>query len=563
MFNGHKFVTMMSARYPDFSLKYQEYFDIADEKKTPIGEYFYKMGIYDPALLKISIASAYGVKVLREEPEHCSELTSQYIPLPLAKNYKIAVFEDSGEKLKIVTADPHKDDMFRMIRKKINLPLDIYYAFGEEIDKALENETAKVDFKKNFEHLKDGALRDLSSIESLKDSSKLLDVIMMSALRHKSSDIHIEPQEGRLLIRFRVDGILKDIIDFPLELADIVVTRIKVLANLRTDEHFKPQDGRFKITLEDGAEITTRISILPVNNGEKVVMRILTARTKFTDLISMGYTEENQRMVYDNLDKAHGMLLVTGPTGSGKTTTLYNLLKRLNKPELNIMTIEDPIEYQLDRINQIQVNNASGLSFAQGLRSILRQDPDIIMVGEIRDEETASIAVNSALTGHLVLATLHTNSSIDSLPRLLEMNVEPYLVASTVNVVIAQRLIRSLCSYCKEEFVFTREIMNSMIKEESKSFCEALERLIPIGTVIYRPRGCTNCKLAGYSGRYAISEVLNVTDDIKESIYNRNSPLEIEKKARKKGFTSLMEDGLLKVTLGVSSLEEILRVSKE
>jgi type IV pilus assembly protein PilB len=367
-------------------------------------------------------------------------------------------------------------------------------------------------------------------------------------------------------VRFRVDGVLKDIIELPAELTDVIVARIKVLAELRTDEHFKPQDGRFKVELSDGNEVTTRVSILPVYDGEKVVMRILKAKKQKTDLTDLGYTDVNQGKIYGNAEKAHGMLLVTGPTGSGKTTTIYTVLKLLNKPEVNITTVEDPIKYKLDRVNQIQVNQAAGLTFASGLRSILRQDPDVVMIGEIRDEETASIAVNAALTGHLVLATLHTNSAIDTLPRLLEMQVEPYLVASTVNVVIAQRLVRKLCDKCKKPVQVTPELLNAIAVDDSefsKDMLAMAQQFVKVGDTIYGPGGCAECNEKGFAGRLAIAEVLDITDEIKEAIYAKKSPLEIEQVARDQGYTSFIEDALLKVKEGSTSLDEVIRVTKE
>ncbi|MBU2524800.1 type II/IV secretion system protein [Patescibacteria group bacterium] len=543
---------------------WQKYEEDAKLKSLLLSEYLLKYGNYEENKLKAALAKAYGVGFVPQLPDRLMKMTEFYMPLSLAKAQSMVVFESNAKVVKIATSNPANGEVFDLLRKKIKKSIKKYFAFSYEIEKSLKE--TQTDFEEQFKNLKVGALKDITSIESLKNSSQLLDIILLNSLEYKSSDIHIEPHEERLVIRFRVDGVLQDIIDLPLKLADIITTRIKVLASLRIDEHQKPQDGRFKLSLPDGNEITTRVSILPIYEGEKVVMRILSAKSQKTQLKDLGFTDDNQSIIYSNIDKAHGMLLVTGPTGSGKTTTLYTILKMLNKPEVNLVTIEDPIEYRLDRVNQIQVNNAADLTFASGLRSILRQDPDVIMVGEIRDEETAGIAVNAALTGHLVLATLHTNSAIDSLPRLLEMGVEPYLVASTANVVVAQRLARSLCEKCKKEIEFSQEILDSFKLEDSdfsKNLNDFAKKYIPVGTKIFQAKGCSKCGDTGYSGRIALAEVLSVTEDIQKLIYGRKSPLEILVSAKENGFKELIEDALLKVQEGKISLEEIVRVLKE
>jgi type IV pilus assembly protein PilB len=474
------------------------------------------------------------------------------------------ILDDSNNKIQLVTSRPDNVEILRNLEKKVNKPVEVMFAFNDEVVTSLTDPKKQLD--DNFEAVKLNALEDITSIESLKNSSKLLDIILINALENKASDIHIEPHEEKLIIRFRVDGDLKDIAELPLELAEIIDTRIKVLADLRIDEHQKPQDGRFKMDLPNGQEITTRVSILPVYKGEKIVMRILESNKQKIQLEDLGYSEANQNIIYGNIVKSHGMILVTGPTGSGKTTTLYTVLKLLNQPDVNLMTVEDPIEYRLDRVNQIQVNEAAGLSFADGLRSILRQDPDVVMVGEIRDQETANIAVNAALTGHLVLATLHTNSAIDTLPRLLEMGVEPFLVASTVNIVVAQRLVRKLCDDCKKAVLFDAKYLAEFINEKSDFASDMLKyssQYLPLGTTVYEPVGCDKCNNVGYQGRLALAEVLDVNDDIKKLIYAKKAPNEIYDQAKILGFKVLLEDGLDKVAKGWVGLEEIVRVLKE
>lgn len=548
---------------PKIAEKWDKIVENAGKDGVLLTDYIQSKGFVPEEALKPIIAQAYGVEPAPDMPSHLADMTARYVPMALAQAQHLVVFEDE-DLLKIATINPDNATVFDALQKKLQREIKIFYAFRFEVEASLKKPTA--DVNDTFDKIKTGVLKDITSIESLKNSTKLLDSILITSLEHKASDIHIEPHEGRLIVRFRVDGVLKDIIELPKELADVIVSRIKVLAELRTDEHFKPQDGRFKVALSDNNEVTTRVSILPVYDGEKVVMRILKAKKQKTDLTDLGYTPANQGKIYNNAEKAHGMLLVTGPTGSGKTTTIYTVLKLLNKPEVNITTVEDPIEYKLDRVNQIQVNQAAGLTFASGLRSILRQDPDVVMIGEIRDEETASIAVNAALTGHLVLATLHTNSAIDTLPRLLEMQVEPYLVASTVNVVIAQRLVRKLCDKCKKPMQVSQEVMDSIAVDDSefsRNMLEMAKKFISVGDTVYQPGGCNECGNKGFEGRLAIAEVLDVTDEIKEAIYGKKSPLEIEQIARDQGYITFMEDALLKVKEGSTSLDEVIRVTKE
>lgn len=549
---------------PSFGAKIDEYLQEAAKQKVPFTTYLYGLGVFDATQLKQVIGQAYNIELAHDLPRDLRQLTEKYVPLTLAQTQNLVILDDSNNQIQLATSNPENYQVLDNLRKKLNKPVSVFYAFPDEVEKSLKN--VKKELDEQFETVKGVALKDLSSIESLRNSSKLLDIILINALEHKSSDIHIEPHEGRLLIRFRVDGDLQDIVDLPLELSEIITTRIKVLADLRIDEHQKPQDGRFKLMLPDEKEITTRVSILPVYKGEKIVMRILESNKQKIQLSDLGYTEENQAKIYDNVEKSHGMLLVTGPTGSGKTTTLYTVLKLLNEPDVNLMTVEDPIEYRLDRVNQIQVNQTAGLSFAAGLRSILRQDPDIVMVGEIRDEETATIAVNASLTGHLVLATLHTNSSIDTLPRLLEMGVEPYLVGSTVNVVVAQRLVRQLCDECKKPIQYTGQLLQGYTTERSDFSHELTTfsgRYLQEGATIYEAGGCDKCGGTGYKGRLAIAEVLDVNDDIKKLIFKKASPTDIEAAAIERGFKRLLEDGLMKVADGRVSLSEIVRVLKE
>ncbi|MBP6060752.1 MAG: type II/IV secretion system protein [Candidatus Pacebacteria bacterium] len=385
----------------------------------------------------------------------------------------------------------------------------------------------------------------------------LIDYLIEQAHKHRASDIHIDPNSHNIRIRFRIDGVLQDAFEFPKKIHNEIISRIKVLSKLRSDEHQATQDGRFRYTLPDAGEfIDMRISIVPTYHGENVVMRLLTENQEHHDLESLGFSENDIKKITNALNKTSGMILSTGPTGSGKTTTLYTLIKMLNSAEVSIVTIEDPIEYAINGVEQIQVNNQKGLTFGSGLRSILRQDPNIIMVGEIRDAETASIAVNTALTGHLLLSTLHTNDAATTLPRLLDMGIEEYLVASTVNIAIGQRLLRKICPNCKEKQKMTETIRKSFT---NTTFYPFLQKM----TEFYVGKGCEKCSGSGYRGRTCINEVLVADESIREAILRKAPSSEIKNLAISHGMTTMLEDGFQKVKTGITTLEEILRVIHE
>ena len=385
---------------------------------------------------------------------------------------------------------------------------------------------------------------------------RLVDLFVEFAYSSRASDIHIEPTIDDLRVRFRIDGLLYDAFQetkMSRELHPEVISRIKVLSGLRTDEHLLPQDGRFKVKIEDFGEVDVRVSIVPTYYGENAILRVL-AQTQSYSLEDMGFSVKDLQNIKNAISKPYGMILANGPTGSGKSTTLYTILKQLNKPDIAITTIEDPIEYTLVGATQIQTNAEVGLTFASALRSILRQDPNIIMVGEIRDEETASIAVNAALTGHLVLSTLHTNDAATTFPRLLDMGVPSFLVASTVNVVIGQRLVRMLCQKCKIERLLSPVELQS------------LREMIPDlsdGMRYFWSQGCPVCQGTGYQGRIGIREVLNVTEDIRKLVMNRADAQEIKLAAVRGGMTTMLQDALMKVSEGLTSIEEVVRVVHE
>ncbi len=384
----------------------------------------------------------------------------------------------------------------------------------------------------------------------------LVEALAREAFESRTSDIHIDPTALHLRVRFRIDGVLQEGYILPLSLHEEIISRIKVLAQLRTDEHQATQDGRFHLNISKEDSIDMRVSIMPTYYGENAVMRILSNRVSEDSLTSLGFSKSNQKKIFSALSKPYGMILATGPTGSGKTTTLYSLIKMINRPEVSILTLEDPIEYSISNIRQIQVNTRAGLTFANGLRSMLRQDPNIIMVGEIRDAETASIAINTALTGHLLLSTLHTNDSATTLPRLLDMGIDRYLVASTVTIAIAQRLVRKICIQCKEAVPLTPSMV------EALSDIPLIQK-ISVGEVLYHGVGCPGCKYSGYSGRISVNEVLVADDAIRERILKKASASDIRLTSIAQGMTPMLEDGFQKVRDGVTTVEEILRVLYE
>ncbi|MEK7507871.1 MAG: GspE/PulE family protein [Patescibacteria group bacterium] len=372
----------------------------------------------------------------------------------------------------------------------------------------------------------------------------------------RASDIHIDPQQDDVQVRFRIDGVLQDAHVLPKRIHPEVISRIKIISNLRTDEHQAAQDGRFRTVLQDGIVVDVRVSVAPTFHGEDAVMRLLSDRAEEFTLSSLGFSEHNRKKILRAIKRPHGMILATGPTGSGKTTTLYTLIKMLNVRGTSIITIEEPIEYSIKGINQIQANPRAGLTFANGLRSILRQDPNIIMVGEIRDAETAGIAVNTALTGHLLLSTIHTNDAATTLPRLLDMKLEPYLIASTVNLAIGQRLIRKICSECKVEKKMTSDEIKSLAEIIPSAFLEKCKNF-------FEGSGCEKCAGSGYCGRIGIHEVLLVDGLVREAVLRKASAEEIKKIAVVQGMVPILEDGFEKVCAGVTTVEEVLRVLHE
>ena len=478
------------------------------------------------------------------------------IPERTARKQKVIPFAVDQNSLKLAMVEPKNTEIIELIAKKTGFKIIPHLATERDIYNTLR--IYRTDMQKLFDNLvnKDTS-KVINSIPAEIPVGKIVDTIIRYAYMDRASDIHIEPQEKLSLVRFRLDGILHDVLTLPKSLHEQMITRIKVLSRLRTDEHMSPQDGKMRMILDE-EDLDLRISILPIADGEKVVMRLLASKFRLFSLVDLGMNESDLKKVNRAFTRSFGMVLSTGPTGSGKTTSIYAILKILNTREKNITTIEDPIEYRIKGVNQIQVNVKTNLTFASGLRSILRQDPNIVFVGEIRDGETAGIAVNAALTGHLVLSTLHTNNAATALPRLTDMNVEPFLVASTVNVIIAQRLIRKICEMCKVSIDISRsELSKNLPEDQIKKHYGENQQIR-----VYKGKGCKVCHFTGYTGRVGLFEVLEVTNEVRKLISDKKDADLIAKQAISEGMTTMLDDGLTKITKGVTTLEEVLRVTR-
>jgi len=502
-----------------------------------------------------------------------------YIPSDISRQNKMIAFESHGSDVNIAMVDPRNVDALNILRfisekKELNFKL---YLVSDEIfekmvvqydgnaEKAVEDAMESLQLDKVEEDQKAGGESEQDILQSA-PVTKLLSVVIRHAIDGGASDIHIEPFGSKeYRVRFRVDGMLYASLSVPKQVGRAVVSRIKILSDLKIDEKRKPQDGRFKIN-EGGHVVDFRVSSLPVVDGEKIVLRLLDTGNKVIDLDSMGLLGRGKEILERNIKEPFGIILMTGPTGSGKSTTLYACLDILNKEERNIITLEDPVEYSISGINQSQINPEIGYTFASGLRSILRQDPNVIMVGEIRDSETAELTIHAALTGHLVLSTLHTNSSIGAIPRLVDMGIESFLMASSLRVVGAQRLVRRICSDCREEVEIPASILkfvHSQVDSVAKKEIEKYKLDISAGFHMYKGKGCDACGQTGYKGRVAIFEALEIDAGMREIIAEHNgSEADVQEYANKQGMISIKQDGMLKVLLGLTTLEEVERVTE-
>lgn len=534
--------------------------------------------IYESAVAEYYHLSYYDLSANPPLPE-----LVDLLPEDIGRNYSAIVIKNEKDKIVVATSDPTNKFLEEAVRLNFGQTIAIFpdkestdkkttsrkaaahFSFSKQKVEERKKYTGKIEFaytaRKGLEaffvqYRKPLATRFQQIIDANKKvAPEILEEIFNDAIGLRASDIHFEPQDKIVVVRFRVDGVLHEAGRIPKEYYEGVVNRMKIAANMHIDEHFMAQDGAIRYDTGNGNTMDIRVSIVPIVDGEKIVLRLLSEYVRSLTLADLGFSEVHRAVLEKASHKPFGMILTTGPTGSGKSTTLYALLKLRNHPDVNISTIEDPVEYKVPGINHIQVNTETNLTFANGLRALMRQDPNIILVGEIRDGETASIAVNAALTGHLLFSTLHANDAVTSVPRLLEMGVEPFLLASTLEVVIAQRLVRRICPNCRYSYSVSQSDVSKLFPNASKFFEKKKS------TLLYKGKGCEACGGIGYSGRIGIYELLIITPEVEELIVKRCSSAEIEKVARSKGMRSLFEDGFDKMLAGATTLEELLRVA--
>lgn len=537
--------------------KLTEAFTESESQHTSFVNLLLEKDLISSADLGKTIADSMKIPYASFEKVSLPDSARWILPETFAKHHHVVVFEDSPDFIKVATTNPANTKLFAFIEQKVNKKVVPYFSLEQDIEKTfgIYKQNLKITFdqllKEQVDILGDGKIREAPIV-------KIVELLLEYAYSNNASDIHIEPEKEAAKVRFRIDGIMNEVLTLPLEIYKQVILRIKVLASLETDEHLSSQDGKIHITLSE-EELDIRVSIVPITHGEKAVLRLLASHfTQFT-LSNLGMNEADYKKIVHAINKPFGMILSTGPTGSGKTTSMYAILKILNTAERNIATIEDPVEYEIEGINQIQVNPKTNLTFADGLRSILRQDPNVIYVGEIRDKETAGIAINSALTGHIVLSTLHTNDAATAIPRFIDMGIEPFLVASTINVIIAQRLVRKICDSCKvSQTVSKKDLLKDFEANLIKKVYGASKDFR-----IYKGKGCPVCHMTGYRGRVGIFEILELHEEIKDLITAKADVDVINKKALALGMTKMIEDGMWKVSQGVTTIEEVLRATKE
>jgi type IV pilus assembly protein PilB len=482
----------------------------------------------------------------------------------VALERKVVPFAKEEFILSLAMEDPKDLEAINFVRKISGLTVTPYFAFEKDIKYGLRQYKSSLaeDFKKLVGQVATNRIGRATAEELAADVSivEAVNKLLEFAVVEEASDIHIEPLADALLIRYRIDGVLHDMVQLPKNLHAAIIARLKILSSLKLDETRLPQDGRIRFESDEGDVISLRVSILPTVEGEKVVMRLLEGGTQQFSLEDLGFDEQSVNTIKKAISKPHGLVLITGPTGSGKTTSLYTMLGLLNKDGVNIATVEDPVENRIRRINQTQINPQIELTFANGLRALLRQDPDIIMVGEIRDAETAQMAVNASMTGHLVLSTLHTNSAPGAIPRLLDLGAEPFLVASTVELVIAQRLVRKICTHCQIAQPFDKKVVSYLqTATQDEQERAAIAKLAP-ESVKYG-KGCDHCGYTGYQGRIGIYEMFTMNDELRELIMMRAATNFVKKAAIKNGMRTMLLDGLEKVRMGTTTLEEVLRVA--
>ncbi len=521
----------------------------------------------------------FSVPYKKLEDEDFSKNLLASIPIHVARNYKLIPLGEGAREFRVGLVDPGNIEAVKAIdylAKERGKKSKIYVISQDDFSRILSGdhellgEVESMLTEATGQELQKGERKsetfELSDVIKSAPVSEIVSTIIRYGVENRASDIHIEPLETESRVRYRIDGVLHTVLKLPSYIHQALISRIKVLANLKLDETRRPQDGRMRLTV-DGKKIDFRVALLPLAREEKVALRILDTRVEIESLPGLGFSPMQVNVIRENIDRAHGFLLVTGPTGSGKTTTLYAMLKMLNNTERNIITLEDPIEYYIGGVNQSQINSEIGFSFAVGLRSVLRQDPNVIMVGEIRDNETAELAVHAALTGHLVLSTLHTRDVFGTIPRLIDMKIEPFLVASTLNLVLAQRLVRRICGACKKKIALNAEVIHwietnlILLPPEIKKMYKLPPQAKDIS--IFRGEGCRSCGGGGYKGRILLAELFENDRTIREMIMNGFPLSEAKKYFLEKGYLTLLQDGFLKVVAGLTTVEEVLHVTEE
>ncbi|EKE06616.1 MAG: Type II secretion system protein E [uncultured bacterium] len=538
----------------------------AKSHNTSLMEYFFVENVLSKDIIGQAVAEYFAVPYINLTNEKLDPNIVKLIPEIVARNKGVVAISSDVEGVKLGMQNPKDLESKNFIEKKIGQVVKVYYIDDDDLEKALSVYGSDIDsdVTKILKSLNNSRL---SNEEKDDIVVEFVDMVLKYGYENRASDIHITPQVDRITFRFRIDGVMHDVFvvekdKAPRDFLSFILTRIKILSKMATDIHFAAQDGKMRYLINDNW-LDVRISIVPITYGENIVMRLLYPKNKQLGLIDLGLSDDNLKKIKKAIKNPHGMVLVTGPTGSGKTTSLYSILKLLNKREINMATIEDPVEYDIEGVTQIQVNPKTNLTFAKGLRALVRQDPDILMVGEIRDAETADIAINSALTGHLVLSTLHTNDAVTALPRLLDMGIQPFLVSSTINLVIAQRLVRKICNHCRTSYKLTKEEM--AILSENADFKHILADLNVKDfstSRIYKGVGCKVCNNTGYNDRFGIFEILEVNESIRNLILTHASSDEILKKAKEEGMTTMLYDGIEKVLNGVTTIQEVMRVTQ-
>ncbi|HUD44693.1 MAG TPA: GspE/PulE family protein [Patescibacteria group bacterium] len=531
-------------------------------------ELLISLGILSEEKITEARAKQLGVPFVTLNSESFSPQALSFLSRVVVEKYNLIPFfyDDKTKTLSVAMANPVDLDAVYFVRQKTGLNIKTFAAVPSEVKAAIDQQYRQElvgdvgeAIKENEESTPKKAVDSKQISQIIKEApiAKIVSTILEYAVSSRASDVHIEPLEDRVRIRYRIDGILYDKLSLPRNVLDALVSRIKILSEMKIDEHRMPQDGRFNFKVGD-QEVDLRISTVPTVTGEKIDMRLLRKSGGIPTLTELGLNGISLRSLEQSILRPHGIILVCGPTGSGKTTTLYSILARLNTTRVNIMSLEDPVEYRIPGVNQVQVNSAVGLTFASGLRAFLRQDPNIILVGEIRDKETTDLAMQAALTGHLVFSTLHTSNAAGALPRLVDLGAEYFLLASTINAIIGQRIVRRVCMHCRESYIPPQQLV-----EEMKSI---LGRFYPVKEEplkLYKGKGCNECGLTGYFGRVGIFEVLIATDEIIRLVSQKATTADTEKEAVKQGMITMKQDGYLKVLTGETTIEEVLRVAED